>query len=87
MNVFLSPFFSGYYQTSESLGNFDSAVEDNLFGEGSTANSATDSDGDGLADTLEETQYGTDPDDPDTDKDGMSDGWEVEHGLNPLDNG
>ena len=25
--------------------------------------------------------------DPDTDNDGMSDGWEVQHGLNPLDNG
>ena len=24
---------------------------------------------------------------PDTDNDGMSDGWEVQHGLNPLDNG
>ena len=26
-------------------------------------------------------------DDPDTDNDGMSDGWEVAHGLNPLDSG
>ena len=34
-----------------------------------------------------EAQYGTDPFDPDTDKDTMSDGWEVENGLNPLDNG
>jgi hypothetical protein len=27
---------------------------------------------------------GTDPDDPDTDRDGLLDGWEVAHGLNPL---
>ena len=78
---------SGYYQTSESIGQFDSAVEDDLYGKGTTSSEALDSDGDGLADSLEETQYGTDPLDEDTDKDGMSDGWEVEHGLNPLDNG
>lgn len=78
---------SGYYQTSESLGQFDSAVEEDLFGKGSTSSEAKDSDSDGLADSLEITQYGTDPLDPDTDKDGMSDGWEVEHGLNPNDNG
>ena len=35
----------------------------------------------------EEVLYGTDPLDADTDKDTMSDGWEVENGLNPLDNG
>jgi hypothetical protein len=78
---------SGYYQTSESIGQFDSAVEEDLYGKGTTSSDALDSDGDGLADSLEETQYGTDPFDEDTDKDGMSDGWEVEHGLNPLDNG
>ena len=47
----------------------------------------TDTDDDGLPDVLEESQYGTDPEDPDTDNDGMSDGWEVDHGLNPLDGG
>ena len=79
--------FTGYLQTSESLGNFDSASEEDIQGEGSVSSEALDSDLDGLADTLEETQFGTDPLDPDTDGDGMSDGWEVEHGLNPLDNG
>ena len=79
--------FSGYLQTSGSLGNFDSAAEEDIIGDGSITTEATDTDGDGLPDTLEETQYGTDPTSADTDKDGMSDGWEVEHGLNPLDSG
>ena len=78
---------SGVLQTSEGLGNFDSAVEEEISGDGITTNEAIDSDNDGLADVLEETQYGTDPLDEDTDGDGMSDGWEVEHGLNPLDDG
>jgi hypothetical protein len=29
----------------------------------------------------------TSPNNPDTDGDGLPDGWEVQHGLNPLDNG
>ena len=78
---------SGVLQTSEGLGNFDSAVEEEISSDGITTNEALDSDDDGLADVLEETQYGTDPLDEDTDGDGMSDGWEVEHGLNPLDDG
>ena len=78
---------SGVLQTSEGLGNFESAVEEDVGGDGITTNEALDSDADGLADILEETQYGTDPLDEDTDGDGMSDGWEVEHGLNPLDDG
>ncbi len=44
-----------------------------------------DSDGDGLLDR-EEPTYGTDPYDPDTDKDGLTDGQEVrEFRTNPLD--
>ena len=46
--------------------------------------SAVDSDGDGLSDADEVNVYGTDPFDPDTDDDGMPDGWEVFNGLNPL---
>jgi outer membrane protein OmpA-like peptidoglycan-associated protein len=43
-----------------------------------------DSDGDGLLDTEEET-IGTDPYDPDTDRDGLSDGEEVRrYGTDPL---
>jgi hypothetical protein len=30
-------------------------------------------------------QHGTNPLNPDTDSDGMPDGWEVQYGLNPLD--
>lgn len=78
---------SGFFQTSESVGNYDSAVEEDIRGEALPMDEAIDTDGDGLSDKLEETQYGTDVNDPDTDNDGMSDGWEVQHGLNPLDNG
>ena len=45
-----------------------------------------DSDGDGLKDADERRIYGTDPKRADTDGDGMDDGWEVAHGLNPLVN-
>ena len=79
--------FSGVLQTSEGLGNFDSAVEEDISGDGIVTNKGLDSDDDGLSDVLEETQYGTDPTKKDTDGDGMDDGWEVEHGLNPLDDG
>ena len=49
-----------------------------------------DSDGDGLSDQIEKTQYGTDPALWDTDRDGLSDGWENLNGLdfepfNPSD--
>ena len=60
---------SGVLQTSEGLGNFDSAVEEEVSGDGITTNEAIDSDMDGLADVLEQTQYGTDPLDEDTDGD------------------
>ena len=79
--------FSGFFQTSEGIGGFESAAEDDLIGSGTSLSAATDTDEDGLSDLLESTQYGTDPENPDTDFDGMSDGWEVAHGLNPLDNG
>ena len=42
-----------------------------------------DADSDGLT-NLEESQNGTAPNNPDTDGDGMKDGWEVAHNLNPL---
>ena len=76
---------SGFYQTSSGVGDFDSAAEEKLNDGGEiTSGEAIDSDGDGLPDVLE-SQYGTLVDDPDTDNDGMSDGWEVDHGLDPLD--
>lgn len=77
---------TGFFQTSETAGDFDAAAEDDIIGDGSNSGLSVDSDGDGLPDVIE-AQYGTDPNDPDTDKDTMSDGWEVENGLNPLDNG
>mgnify|MGYP000335992834 CR=1 FL=1 len=40
-----------------------------------------DHDNDGLS-NQQEQNYGTDPLNPDTDGDGMPDGWEIEHGLN-----
>jgi hypothetical protein len=43
-----------------------------------------DSDGDGLEDQHEGYVLGTDPQNPDTDRDGLSDGFEVVFGLDPL---
>ena len=40
-------------------------------------------DGDGLT-NAEEQNAGTDMNNPDTDNDGMPDGWEVNYGLNPT---
>jgi predicted phosphodiesterase len=42
-----------------------------------------DADGDGLL-LEDELVRGTDPHHPDTDRDGLPDGWEVAHGLDPL---
>jgi hypothetical protein len=47
----------------------------------------SDTDGDGLSDYLERVEYGTDPNNPDTDGDGYTDGEEVAAGTNPLDPG
>ena len=43
-----------------------------------------DSDGDNLTDLTENTNTFTDPNDSDSDDDGMPDGWEVSNSLNPL---
>ncbi len=43
----------------------------------------TDRDGDGLSD-YDEVMHYCDPTNPDTDNDGMPDGWEVKNGLNPV---
>ncbi len=45
-----------------------------------------DGDHDGLL-NLDEAWWGTEPDNPDTDGDGYSDGYEVEHNTNPRDPG
>ena len=44
----------------------------------------TDTDGDGLADVQETGIYGTDPNDPDSDDDGVNDGDEVAAGTDPT---
>ncbi len=44
-----------------------------------------DQDDDGLTDLLEQTQYGTNPNNPDTDGDGLTDWFEIINGLDPLD--
>jgi alpha-tubulin suppressor-like RCC1 family protein len=46
-------------------------------------NPNADDDSDGLT-NLQEYQLGTNPTDPDTDSDGIPDGWEVAHRLDPL---
>jgi len=56
-----------------------------MFSDGAPAMEAgvSDRDGDGLSDA-DEALLGTDPDNPDTDDDGLPDGWEV-HGVNGID--
>ncbi|MCP3668906.1 MAG: hypothetical protein GY814_00405, partial [Gammaproteobacteria bacterium] len=49
-------------------------------------NSDTDDDGDNLSDADEVGVYGTNPLLADSEGDGMSDGWEVQYGLNPNSN-
>ena len=53
--------------------------------DGSALDTATDTDGDGLADSVEELLALTDPEDPDTDSDGFSDGFEYSHNMDPLE--
>jgi len=61
----------------------DDAGDDDA-GDDDTVDPSSDDDGDGLT-YEEETELGTDPDNPDTDGDGYSDGDEVEQNFNPLD--
>jgi outer membrane protein OmpA-like peptidoglycan-associated protein len=46
--------------------------------------SALDTDGDGLSDERESVRWNTDPNDPDTDDDGLPDGLEVDTNTNPT---
>lgn len=46
---------------------------------------AVDTDGDGISDIDETKLYGTDPNNPDTDNDGITDGIEITRGYNPTD--
>ena len=51
-----------------------------------TPDGQKDSDYDGLTNLAEITTYLTAPSQPDTDNDGLNDGWEVLYGMNPLVN-
>jgi len=68
-------------------GGFDSAGSDVIISESENQISGQDLDNDGLPDRMEQTLYGTDFRNNDTDGDGLEDGWEVENGLDPLDSG
>ena len=80
------------YQLMFSGSEYDiapSTIADTVQGDAFLTFTATsrDSDGDGLSNELETSTYGTDPNDPDTDDDGILDGQEVTDGSNPLDRG
>lgn len=60
------------------------AVEDALVD--AEGEASEDADGDGLA-SAQEAQYGTDPENPDTDADGYTDGGEVAAGYDPNGSG
>ena len=61
----------------------DGEIDHNL-NPNSSVDASGNADSDGLT-NIREAQLGTDPRNPDTDGDDMSDGWEVEHGFSPLD--
>lgn len=77
---------SGYMQTDSDIGGFENAGG-SLDPDDGAISKYEDNDGDGLADSMELSTYGTDPTKWDTDGDGLSDGWEIANDLNPLDNG
>jgi hypothetical protein len=77
---------SGYMQTDSDIGGFEDAGSSLDPNDGATSK-YEDNDGDGLADSMELSTYGTDPAKWDTDGDGLNDGWEIANDLNPLDNG
>ncbi|MCK4389013.1 MAG: PKD domain-containing protein [Desulfobacterales bacterium] len=74
-------FYVSEKEDSDSDGMDDTWEVEN-FGDLSHDGTA-DTDSDGLTD-LNEFQNGTGPNDPDTDGDGILDGWEVSKGLQPL---
>ena len=73
--------------STTEIGGYEPASNDLIFNEESTFEKGTDEDEDGISDRMEETLYGTDWRNPDTDGDGLSDGWEIANGLDPLDDG
>ncbi|HEY5791804.1 MAG TPA: LamG-like jellyroll fold domain-containing protein, partial [Chthoniobacterales bacterium] len=71
-----SPLISAFYYNGDTPPD-PSALKWNFY-----ISDSNDGDADGL-DANKENSLGTDPADPDTDHDGMPDGWEVDHSLNP----
>ena len=78
---------SGYMQTDSDIGGYEDQSEGSLDPGDGAISKYQDNDGDGLADAMELSTYGTDPTKRDTDGDGLEDGWEIANGLNPLDDG
>ena len=54
-------------------------------GDGIADNLDNDDDNDGVSNADEITLYGSNPNDPDSDGDGLTDGEEVQHGTNPME--
>nr|MCS5536843.1 hypothetical protein [Candidatus Poseidoniaceae archaeon] len=77
----------GYMQTDSDIGGYEDQSEGSLDPGDGAISKYQDNDGDGLADAMELSTYGTDPTKRDTDGDGLEDGWEIANGLNPLDDG
>jgi PKD repeat protein len=92
-NVYTTGYFwlTADFDPGAGTSSLTSAGNDDIFV--SKLDGWVDIDGDGLPDEVEtdtgiyvdETDTGTDPNDPDTDGDMLPDGWEVDNGFNPLD--
>jgi hypothetical protein len=81
-----------WFENTDGLGSFGPQQAITLFSYTADSVFAADLDGDGDIDVLSATsriawyeQLNTDPFDPDTDDDGLLDGFEVANGIDPLD--
>ncbi|MDP6576149.1 MAG: S-layer homology domain-containing protein [Candidatus Peribacteraceae bacterium] len=74
-----------YQKDTDEDGMPDAYEEANGLNKGVPSDAGMDADGDGL-NNLGEFLYGTDPNNPDSDHDGIVDGEEIDKGTNPLEN-